>query len=178
MNTIRIQPNGNFIKEGRAMAGDPFPFLNHAVELDLKCTLRSFFLSLVAYPDLNRLNPFFPIYNRQFKESAQHSCITEDFERLEFRKSIEMIGYPGTPRLEIFTSLRGIQSSTDVNIQPYTLSQLLDMPLTIGGLKHIIFGDNVDVFEFDTFITLFELIDGLAWELSFQNLPQQCELRR
>mgnify|MGYP001070394922 CR=1 FL=1 len=55
---------------------------------------------------------------------------------------------------------------------------LLDMPLRLGKLRHVIFGDRVDLFEFDTVFNLFELIDGIAWELSFQNLPQTCDIRR
>ena len=38
--------------------------------------------------------------------------------------------------------------------------------------------DRVDIFEFDTVYTLFELIDGIAWELSFHGTPKQCEIRR
>ena len=51
-------------------------------------------------------------------------------------------------------------------------------PVRLGSLRHVVFGDSVDVFEFDTVFTLFEFIDGIAWELSFQNTPITCELRR
>ena len=46
------------------------------------------------------------------------------------------------------------------------------------NLKHVIFGDKVDVFEFDTFYNFFEFIDGIAWELSFHGAPAKCEIRR
>ncbi len=48
----------------------------------------------------------------------------------------------------------------------------------VGYLKHVIFGDKVDVFEFDTFYNFFEFIDGIAWELSFHGAPAKCEIRR
>jgi hypothetical protein len=80
--------------------------------------------------------------------------------------------------LEIFTSLKGVTSEADHSIHSTSLLFLLDMPLRLGRLRHVIFGDHVDVFEFDTVINLFEFIDGVAWELSFQNLPQKCEIRR
>ena len=50
------------------------------------------------------------------------------------------------------------------------------MPLRLGKLRHVIFGDLVDSFEFDTFFNLFELIDGIAWDLSFHNRPRACQL--
>ena len=50
------------------------------------------------------------------------------------------------------------------------------MPLKLGMLKHIIFGDKVDVFEFDTVFSLFEFIDGIVWELSFHGTPKECAL--
>jgi hypothetical protein len=52
------------------------------------------------------------------------------------------------------------------------------MPLRLGKLKHVVFGDKIDVFEFETVFSLFEFIDGVAWELSFHGAPEACELRR
>ncbi len=47
-------------------------------------------------------------------------------------------------------------------IKDFPLESLLDMPLRLGKLKHIVFGDKVDLFEFDTVFTLFELIDAIS----------------
>jgi hypothetical protein len=58
------------------------------------------------------------------------------------------------------------------------LENLLDIKIKLGKLKHIVFGDQVDIFEFDTVYTLFEFIDGVAWALSFHGTPKQCEIRR
>ena len=52
----------------------------------------------------------------------------------------------------------------------------MDMPLKLGVLKHIVFGDKVDVFEFETVFNLFEFIEGIIWELSFQGTPKECTL--
>ena len=89
-----------------------------------------------------------------------------------------MIGFPGQPRLEIYTSLKAITGAERSEIRDFPLACLLDMPVRLGPLRHVVFGDSVDVFEFDTVFTLFEFIDGIAWELSFQNTPITCELRR
>jgi hypothetical protein len=52
------------------------------------------------------------------------------------------------------------------------------MPVALGKLRHVIFGDRADRFEFDTVYTLFEFIDGIAWALSFHNAPEQCGIGR
>ena len=89
-----------------------------------------------------------------------------------------MIGFPGRPRLEIYLAFQGVrgESADEINLIP--LESLLDMPVSLGPLRHIVFGDKMDVFTFDTVYTLFEFIEGVLWELSFHGTPAQCELRR
>jgi hypothetical protein len=55
---------------------------------------------------------------------------------------------------------------------------LMDHTLTLGKLNHIVFGDKEDIFQYETFYTLFELVEGIAWELSFNFNPLQCSIRR
>jgi hypothetical protein len=50
--------------------------------------------------------------------------------------------------------------------------------MKLGRLKHIVFGDKMDMFEFDTVYTLFEFIDGVAWALSFHGTATECQIRR
>ncbi len=89
-----------------------------------------------------------------------------------------MIGFPGIPHLEIYHSLHGLQGADFHEIKDFPLESLLDMPLRLGKLKHVVFGDKVDLFEFDTVFTLFELIDAIVWELSFHGTLLACEIRR
>ncbi|NJL58913.1 MAG: hypothetical protein HC887_03960 [Desulfobacteraceae bacterium] len=89
-----------------------------------------------------------------------------------------MIGFPGEPRMEIYNSFHGVFGKEHFELKLYKPEGLLDMPIKLGRLKHIVFGDKVDIFEFDTVFTLFELIDAVAWELSFQTGPMECQLRR
>jgi hypothetical protein len=88
-----------------------------------------------------------------------------------------MIGFP-EKRLEIYTTFSGVYANEAYEIRSLQLDSLLDLPVKLGRLKHVIFGDPVDIFEFDTVFTLFEFIDGIAWELSFHVIPSQCEIRR
>ena len=57
------------------------------------------------------------------------------------------------------------------------LAGLLDLPIRLGCLRHVVFGDQVDIFEFKTVFTLFELIDGIAWQLSFHGSPGTVRTR-
>jgi hypothetical protein len=93
-------------------------------------------------------------------------------------KTVEMIGFPGEPRLEIYRSFNGWQDGRSVSIKDYQVDALLDMEIQLGQLKHVIFGDQVDVFEFDTVFTLFEFVEGVGWELGFHGTPKECQIRR
>ena len=176
MNTVLLTQSGKLIHQGSNVADNLLPYLNHAVSLVPELTLRAYFCLLERYPMLVELNRFFEDKIAEYRQCDTDNCCTPEFNHLEFGKSVEMIGYPGAPRLEIFTSLRGIRDKRAVALEHLSLECLLDMPLKLGKLRHVIFGDRVDLFEFDTFFNLFELIDGMAWDLSFQNRPQACRL--
>ena len=89
-----------------------------------------------------------------------------------------MIGFPGKPRLEVYISFHGVSGTDTREIKSIQWEHLLDMPVKLGRLKHIVFGDKVDIFQFDTVYTLFEFIDGIGWELGFHATPMQCDLGR
>jgi len=107
----------------------------------------------------------------------EQGCASAIVDFLEFSKTVEMLGYPDR-RLEIYNSLAGVQGTDAVEIKSLQIDKLLDLPLKLGNLKHVVFGDRVDIFEFDTVFTLFEFVDGIAWQLSFHGIPDHCELRR
>ena len=48
----------------------------------------------------------------------------------------------------------------------------------LKSITEFIGGDQVDVFEFDTVFTLFELVEGIGWELGFHGTPRECQIRR
>lgn len=178
MNTIQLQNNGTISDEHRRDVAEPLPCLSKRVELAEAFTLRSFFRMIAHYDVLVKINPFFPSYLDQYRSCPTEGCSSAGFDFLEFSKTVEMIGYPGKPRLEIYQSLNGVCGVEASEIKSSRLEGLLDLPLKLGKLKHIVFGDRMDVFEFETVFTLFEFIDGIAWELSFHGTPDACDLRR
>lgn len=178
MNKVILRSNGSIASNGKIVETDPLIFLSSQVELEKGYTLRSYFRMIRKYPTLSKLNVFFSSYMEQYVASPPSDCSYDGFDYLAFRKTVEMIGFPGEPRLEIYNSLHGVHGTETFEIKFVGLERLLDMPLKLGKLKHVVFGDNVDVFEFDTVFSLFEFIEGIIWELSFHGTPAACELRR
>jgi hypothetical protein len=178
MNTVTLMTNGTLFTDGKPVDAEPLRCLAFKVALETGVTVRSLFAMLERYPLLTRLNAFFPTYLEQYRQAPASGCQCDDFSHIAFNKTVEMVGYPGEPRLEIYSSLNGVNESESREIRNYELEQLLDMPLKLGRLKHVVFGDRVDQFEFGTVFNLFEFIDGVVWELSFHGTLRACALRR
>ena len=177
MFVLSLKKDGAIYHQEHTVDSDVLKYLSYQIGLEDKYTLRSFFEMIEKYELLGRLNSFLPTCIEQYLSCPQQGCESDIIDHLEFSKTVEMIGYPDK-KLEIYSSIRGILEKDAVEIRSLQLNSLLDMPLKLGRLKHVVFGDRVDIFEFDTVFTLFEFIDGITWELSFHVIPEQCELRR
>ena len=177
MNTVSLKPDGAIILSGQTVDTVRLDLLGYQITLAEVYSLRSFFKMLDRYALYARISAFFPMYADQVQNCPAHGCDSGVFDYLEFGKTVEMIGVPDK-RLEIYNSLSGVYGGETSEIKSMQLAGLLDVPLKLGKLKHIVFGDRVDIFEFDTVYTLFEFIDGIAWQLSFHATPEHCELRR
>ena len=177
MNTITLKKNGSINQNGKTATSAALNLLSSGITLEEGYSLRSFFEMLGKYTLFAEISAFLPMYEEQYHNCPKHGCDAGFLDYLEFGKTVEMIGVPDK-RLEIYNALFGLQANEASEIRHMQLDSLLDIPLQLGKLKHIIFGDRVDIFEFDTVYTLFEFIDGIGWELSFHATPEQCELRR
>ena len=176
MNQITLQKDGSVRENSHIVAGDSLRILGCQVELEEGYTLRSFFRMFEKYALLVKLDAFVPDCLQRYLACPKKHCTSYNIDHLVFYKTVEMIGFPGEPRLEIYNTLCGILGKDSCELKSFHLESLLDMPLKLGVLKHIVFGDKVDVFEFDTVFSLFEFIEGVIWELSFQATPRECAL--
>jgi hypothetical protein len=177
MNAVTLKRNGSIDPDEAGGGTGVLRFLSSQIDLEEGYTLRSFFQMLDRYKLLVELNNFFSSYIEQYRNCPPEGCAAEAPDYLEFRKTVEMIGFP-EKRLEIYNSFSGVYQKEEFEIRALQLDNLLDLPVKLGRLKHVVFGDLVDIFEFETVFTLFEFIDGIAWALSFHVIPAQCELRR
>ena len=177
MESITLKKDGSIDQSGKTVKSVVLNLLSSQISLEEGYSLRSFFEMLEIYSLFSELSAFFPMYTEQYRSCPENGCDGGFFDYLEFGKTVEMIGVPDK-RLEIYNSLVGMQADQSSEVRSLQLESLLDLPLKLGKLKHVVFGDRVDIFEFDTVYTLFEFIDGIGWELSFHATPEQCELRR
>lgn len=177
MNQVTLRSNGLMEVGTRPVATQPLLYLGYQLQLAPECTLRSYFQMIDTYAPFTQLGDFFKLLREQYAKCPTQGCQWPDYDCLEFAKIVEMIGYPGEPRLEIYNAFQGIKGRAAGEIRSLPLEVLLDMPMRLGNLKHKVFGDQVDTFEFETVYTLFEFIDGIAWELSFHGVPPECQLR-
>jgi hypothetical protein len=176
MNQIILLNDGSIIESNKIVPGDSLMILGCQVELEQGYTLRSFFRMFEKYALLVKLDAFVADCRQRYLRCPKGHCTSDDIDHLQFYKTVEMIGFPGEPRLEIYNTLCGAHGGENLEIKSFHLENLLDMPLKLGVLKHIVFGDKVDVFEFDTVFSLFEFIEGIIWELSFQGTPKECAI--
>jgi hypothetical protein len=139
---------------------------------------------LARHPVLGRLGEFLQAAGLEAAKCPADGCRTDEFDSLELSRTVELVGFPGEPRLDIYTSLRGVgpgagtdagRKGVDIRFKAFEL--LLDMPVRLGRLSHVVLGDAVSVLEFDTAYSLFEFIEGIAWELGFHGAPKQCSFR-
>jgi hypothetical protein len=176
VNTVHIRSDGKIVDVDRIVDHHPLRCLGVKVELDPGFTLRSFFSMVSDYPLLAEVSVFLPNLLEQYRSCPAGGCTASGLQRLQLSRIVEMIGFPGPPRLEIYTVFQGIDDGKTIEIKTFGIEDLLDIVVTLGPTRHMVFGDKVDVFEFASVFNLFELIDGIAWSLSFHGTPRQCRL--
>ena len=176
MNQITLLSDGSIIESNKIVPADSLMMLGCQIELGQGYSLRSFFRMFEKYNLLLKLDVFVADCMQRYRKCPEGHCTHGDIDHLEFNKTVEMVGFPGEPRLEIYHTLSGVSGSENLEIKSFNLESILDMPLKLGVLKHIVFGDKVDVFEFDTVFNLFDFIGGIIWELSFQGTPKECAI--
>jgi|GEM_PF-134043 len=207
MEHLHMTKDGRLLGPDGAPTPDALAGLALSLVLDEDCTLRSFFEMLRRYPDLQRLSQFLPAALAEADKCPSSGCLSDDIAVLVMGKTMELIGFPGKPRAELYLWLRGFEArpvegasadasapgAADADRQIMSLAALmeanretrfippqvlLDIPFVLGGLKHVVLGDVDRSLFCETRFTLFEVVDGLAWEFSFQGGTQQCSLGR
>lgn len=179
MDEITLAENGFIVRSNGTQETDPLCALGSRVVLAEGYTLRSFVLMLARYPLLTRLSPFAQDLAGGLAGWPASGCVPAGIARLELQKTVEIIGHPAPARLEIYHALRGVGTDGEaIEIKPYPVETLLDVPLGLGPLRHVVFGDRMDEFRFQTVCNLFEFQEGIGWQLAFHGAPVECALRR
>ncbi len=178
MENILIHKTGVITKKEKRITGSVLKILSNSIEIDNQFTLGSFFLMIEKYPELTTLNDILAALLDIALNKYTPGYKAEELESLQFCKTIEVTGFPGKPSLTFYNTLKGVNDEECIDLKFFHLESLLGHRLTLGKLKHIVFGDNEDIFQYKTFYTLFEFVEGVSWELSFNFNPLQCSIRR
>ena len=177
MERLMLRQDGKIIKRDKPVSGNPLGVLSHLVDLEQGFTLASFFAMLEAYRVFIGLSDLLEPLVTMAGDAGKNYPKDPGLDRLVFFKTIAMKGFPGDPGVEIYNSLKGVKGSEILGLKFFQMESLLEHELGLGALKHIIFGDVQDMFTYATDYSLYELIEGVAWELSFNFNPLQCSLR-
>ncbi|MBU0995192.1 MAG: hypothetical protein KJ737_22075 [Proteobacteria bacterium] len=180
MECIILKADGAIREKNVPVAEPSLALLPMAIELDDGYCLKSFFKMLRTYPVYMEISMFNPVYLEQVGPfiDLDTTLPCHDPDTIEFSKTIEMKGFPGEPAIDIYTGLNGRKGQNLIALKNFHVETLLGVPMRLGKLKHIIFGDTQEILEFKTDYTLFEFIDGVSWGLSFLFNPIECQLRR
>ncbi|MFH2058322.1 MAG: hypothetical protein ABIJ59_05425 [Pseudomonadota bacterium] len=178
MENILIHKNGGITKKGKPITGSVLTLLGNSIKIEDNATLGSFFMMVKKYPDLFVISDILESLAQIALKEETSGFKTPEIHALIFYKTIEIKGFPGTPSLNLYNSLKGVMNEKLIALKFFHLENLLDHNLKLGDLEHVVFGDKEDALSFKTFYTLFELVEGIAWELSFNFNPLQCSIRR
>ncbi len=179
MDEVILSTEGMLLEANGKPVSDALRALGARVSLAPGYSLRGFMRMLKVHPVLSRLSDFAPEFAAQYDSWPASGCLPAGLERLEFSRVVELIGHPGPARLEIYHTLRGlIGGGEDMEIKSWRVEMLLDAPLVLGPLRHVVFGDRVQEFHFETVCNLFEFFEGVLWQLAFHGTPLECALRR
>ena len=178
MEKIFLHKNGVITKQGKKLTASVLKLLGNTIEIDEVFTLNSFFMMVKKYPDLKNISEVLEALLEIISKNCSSGFKTEELESLLFYKTIEIEGFPGTPSLNFYTTLKGVSNTNIIDLKFFHLENLLNHKLKLGKLKHVVFGDKEDAFQYETFYTLFDLVEGIAWELSFNFNPIECSIRR
>ncbi|MDC0336320.1 hypothetical protein OAN24_05460 [Pseudodesulfovibrio sp.] len=177
MNTIQLARNGMLISDQGNEVSEPLSALAGKVTLDTGYSLRSFLEMMHRYPVFQPINMFITPLMEECAGCPDSGCTSGGLTHMGLVKKVEMIGFPGEPRFNVLCTLVGFYNNEEQELRLFQMDSLLDVPIKLGMLKHTVFGDRVNVMEFETDYSLFEFIEGVAWEFGFQRFPEHCSIR-
>jgi len=178
MERVTVTASGVLVCGGQRAPAPALRLMGRPVDLESGVTLSSIAALFHTYPQLLDISPFAPAFQDTFSCDTSSQPADPSSHTLELYRTIEMQGYPGTPRVLIFLTLKVHDGSGYHPLDLFSSEALQFMPLSLGKLRHTVFGDTLDSELFDTDYTLFDVLDSLMWELSFYTDKSQCGLRR
>ena len=89
---------------------------------------------------------------------------------------MELTGFPGTPRVDVYLAVEGVGDELP-ELRFFRLRDMLDTPLQTGTARHVLLGETTTALDAETSFTVFDLLEGMGWELGFQGGSLTCNLK-
>ena len=176
MDSVLLQADGQLRLPDGSSSADGLPCLRRVLFLQSGCTLRSFFRLLERYPLFQTLVPGLDSAVREAQTLPLTGCSGPLVEKLCIVKCVEITGYPGAPRVDVYLQLEG-RGEDPPELRFLRLRDLLDVSLELGNARHVLLGET-SALVCEASFTLFELIECVGWELGFEGGSITCNLER
>ena len=161
MDAIRLHSDGTLSSEA------PFAgLLRMRLELDGDVTLRSFFRLLKRNPLARELVPGLGDALAEAEACPASGCRYPGLEALRL----------GTPRVDVYLAVEGVGDELP-ELRFFRLRDMLDTPLQTGTARHVLLGETATALDAETSFTVFDLLEGMGWELGFQGGSLTCNLK-
>ena len=148
MKKIYLKNDGFIEENGQTVFLSDLKLLSRGIELEKGYRLKSYFMLLEKYASYREISDFSDTYIERFRMYDGGSLSVDSMDRLEFLKTVEMRGYPGKPAIDIYTRLKGLKGETFVELKFFQIENIIHMPLSLGKLRHVIFGDHQEILKF------------------------------
>ena len=126
MDAIRLHSDGTLSSEA------PFAgLLRMRLELDGDVTLRSFFRLLKRNPLARELVPGLGDALAEAEACPASGCRYPGLEALRLGKRVELTGFPGTPRVDVYLAVEGVGDELP-ELRFFRLRDMLDTPLVLA----------------------------------------------
>ena len=90
---------------------------------------------------------------------------------------MELTGFPGTPRVDVYLAVEGVGDELP-ELRFFRLRDMLDTPVANGdGPACPARRAQPTALDAETSFTVFDLLEGMGWELGFQGGSLTCNLK-
>ena len=78
--------------------------------------------------------------------------------------------------MDVYLAVEGVGDELP-ELRFFRLRAMLDTPLQAGTARHVLLGETATALDAETSFTVFDLLEGMGWELGFQGGSLTCNLK-
>lgn len=179
----KIKEEGEFVVN-EVPKNEVLSYLWLDITLEESFTLRDYFKLIIEYPLLQELDKYFPFYIEEYKSAPLNGCTDDEISKiiLECNVASEYFDTLGE-ELQIYLNVSGVSDKDReirYGIDFCPLSTILDTPIALENALLYRYKDcnKADLQYKPKFkYSLFNLVHGLIYELSFYGTPEERDKR-